>query len=95
MKRDNILHFPQPGHALSPEEFASRLTELTVELDTKLSRDGEGCSQDLARIEDVSILLKKISVLVSRGRDRVSVAETFSRVMLSTAELRSKLRNEA
>ena len=40
MERDNILQFPSPIHDLSSEELASRLTDLTEELETELSGGG-------------------------------------------------------
>ena len=95
MERDNILQFPCPVHDLSSEEFATRLTKLTEELETALSGGGDAYAQRLARIEKASILLQKISLLVSRGSDRKRATETFERVTLSIAELRAKLRQDA
>lgn len=95
MERDNLLQFPCPDHGLSSEEFACEVTKLTGELASALSGGEDGYAQRLARIEKASILLKDISLLVSRGRDRQRAAETFERVMRSLAELRSKLREDA
>lgn len=95
MERDNILQFPCPVHDLSSEEFATRLTRLTEELETALSGGEDAYVQPLARIEKASILLKKISLLVSRGSDRKRATETFERITLSIAELRAKLRKDA
>jgi hypothetical protein len=96
MERDNILQFPCPVHDLSSEEFATRLTKLSEALEeTALSGEEDAYAQRLARIEKASILLKNISLLVSRGSDRKRATDTFERVVLSIAELRSKLRNDA
>ncbi|MCP3442352.1 hypothetical protein [Bradyrhizobium sp. CCGUVB14] len=95
MERDKILLFPYPVHDLSSEECAFRLTELSEELKAVLLSGEDGYAQQLARIEKASILLKNISLLVSRGSDRQRATETFERVMLSIAELRSKLRKDA
>ncbi|WIW46856.1 hypothetical protein ML401_01680 [Bradyrhizobium sp. 62B] len=93
MEPDNILRFPYPVHDLSPEEFASHLESLTADLEAELSSGGDGYCEHLERIEKASMLLKNICLLVSRGSDRKRAIETFERVMLSTAELRSNLRN--
>jgi hypothetical protein len=95
MESDNILQFPCPGDNLSLEEFASRLTTLTEELETAFSGGEDGYAQPLAHIEKASILLNNISLLVSRGSDRKRATETFERVTLSIAELRAKLRKDA
>jgi len=95
MDRDNILQFPYPVHDLSSEEFACLLTKLIEELEAALLGEEHGYAQPLARVEKASILLKNLSLLVSRGRDRKNASETFERVMLSIAELRSKLRKDA
>ena len=95
MERENILLFPYPIHELSSEELAFRLTKLSEELKTVLLSGEDGYVQQLERIEKASILLKNISLLVSRGSDRKRATETFERVMLSIAELRSKLREDA
>lgn len=91
MDRDNLLQFPYPAIDPSSAEFASRLTRLTEELETALSASEEGYAQRLARIEKASIVLKDMSLLVSRGRDRTRAAETFDRVMVLAAELRAML----
>lgn len=93
MDYDRILQFPRPVHELSSEEFASRLTGLTEELEKELSGRDDGYAQRLARIEKASIRLMDISLLVSRGRDRKRAAETFERLMLSIADLRSRLKD--
>ena len=48
-------------------------------------------AERLAQIETASGLLKEISFLISRGSDRKRATETFDRLMLSCAELRSTL----
>ncbi|WP_258765898.1 hypothetical protein [Bradyrhizobium arachidis] len=91
MELNKILQFPAPANDLSPEELASRLTHLAEELETALSSRAEGYAQRLASIEKASIVLKDISFLVSRGRERKRATETFERIMHSTAELKSRL----
>ena len=95
MERDNILQFPCPAGDLPSEQFPSRLTELTEELEIALSGGEDGFAQRLARIEKASILLNNISLLVSRGSARKRATETFERVTLSIAELRAELRKDA
>ena len=65
------------------------MSKLTEELETALSAREDGYAQRLARIEKASIVLKDMSLLVSRGRDRIRAAEAFDRVMALTAELRA------
>jgi hypothetical protein len=93
MERDNILQFPCPVHDLSSEESASRLTKLTEELESALSGGEDQYTPPLARIEKAGILLKDISLLVSRGSDRKRVTDTVERVIVSITELRSKLKD--
>ena len=95
MEHDKILQFPSPVHDLSSEEFASSITDLTEKLEQELSGTNDGYAQRLARIEKASIRLMDISLLVSRGSDRKRATEMFERIMLSTAELRARLRQDA
>ncbi|WP_298878744.1 hypothetical protein [uncultured Bradyrhizobium sp.] len=93
MKRDNIVRFPVPDHGLSPEELEAELVKLSSELALVLSigHSSGGLAEILSRFEKASLALKDIGQLVSRGKDRVRVAETCDRIVRSIAEMRKTL----
>lgn len=89
MPPDNVLTFPVPDPDLSSEQLAAEIANLTRELAAALSgNEPGGLSEQLTRIEDVTVLLEGMSQLVSRGRDRLRAHETSQRIMHAIAQLR-------